>query len=75
MRTIGAAILGLFAGLLAGILFTEIGGRVLAAVGTTSGAATMIGLGISFVLPVGGIVGAILGIVIERRIRRAQSRA
>lgn len=74
MRTIGAAILGLFLGLLAGILLTEIGGRIMVAAGSTTGAGAVIGLIISLLLPVCGIVGGVAGIVVERRVPHGKAR-
>lgn len=74
MRTVGAAILGLFLGLLAGILLTEVGGRILVAAGSMSSAGTAIDLVLGLVLPVCGIVGAVLGAVIGHSVRAGDRR-
>ena len=66
MRTIGVAILGVFAGLLAGLLVENLVGQFAVAGGTISApVAAVLGLA----LPVGGIVGAVAAFSIDARLR------
>lgn len=73
MRTIGAAILGIFLGLIVGILLTEIVGRTLVATGSVSGAGTALLAVVSLLLPVWGLIGGVAGVVIERRMHHRRA--
>ncbi|MGH7910327.1 MAG: hypothetical protein ACREQM_08195 [Candidatus Dormibacteraceae bacterium] len=70
MRTIGAAILGLFLGLLAGILLTDVAGRMVVAGGSSIGASLVVGL----MTPAASLVGAVAGIVVEQRVQNGRRR-
>jgi hypothetical protein len=64
MRTVGAAILGLFLGLLACIVITDIGAQVVL---RGEGPPAMGSAGL--IIPVGGLVGAVAAVLIEQRLR------
>lgn len=68
MRTLGAAILGVFAGLIVGFLiFSELIGRVVVGTGSdiTLPWAAVIGFG-PWIL---AVVGAVVGVLVDQRIR------
>lgn len=71
MRTLGIAILGVFAGVLAGLLvFNELLGRLLVASG--SGIDAPLAFVIGFGPMVFAAVGAVVAVLIDQRIRRSR---
>lgn len=69
MRTLGVAVLGLFIGLIAGALLTSAIGRPLVADGGAEDISIGVGLLLGMLMPVLGIAGAVVAVVIERRSR------
>lgn len=73
MRTLGAAIVGVFAGVLAGLLvFNELLGRLLVASGADIGVPW--GLVIGFGPIVLAVVGAVIAVLVDQRMRARRSR-
>ncbi|WP_040421840.1 hypothetical protein [Actinopolymorpha alba] len=69
MRTLGVAILGLFIGLVAGALLTSALGRPMVAGGGDISISAGILLGM--VMPVLGVAGAVIAVIIDRKSRDA----
>jgi len=72
MRTLGAAVLGLFLGLIAGALLTSAVARPLVDSGAIGDGHVSTGTGIllGMIMPVLGICGLVVAILIERHVRR-----
>lgn len=70
MRTLGVAVLGLFIGLIAGALLTSAVARPIVA--SQGGGDFPVGVGIllGMLMPVLGIAGAVVAVVIDRKSRR-----
>lgn len=74
MRTLGAAIVGVFAGVLAGLLvFHELLGRLLVAAGADIGVAW--GLVIGFGPMVLAVAGAVVAVLVDQRLRARGNRS
>ena len=67
MRTLGAAVLGLFGGLVAGLLLTEVVARLAVGPGGDLRPSLPLALLLGFAPLVLAAVGAALGVVLERR--------
>ncbi|WP_117212921.1 hypothetical protein [Allorhizocola rhizosphaerae] len=73
MRTLGVAILGLFLGLIAGALLTSAVARPIVA-GNDGAIPVGVGILLGAIMPVLGVVGAVVAIMIDRRSGRRRTR-
>ena len=70
VRTLGVAVLGLFLGLIAGTLLTSAVARPIVGRGDGDDISIGVGLLLGSIMPVLGIMGAGLAVVIAQRTRR-----
>lgn len=67
VRTLGVAVLGLFVGLLAGVLLTEVIARP--AVGGSGEVSTGLAGLLGAIMPLMGVAGAVIAVVIDQKSR------
>lgn len=72
MRQLGIGVLGLFSGLLLGLLVMEVVSRAAVANGTDIGGSLPLSLFLGFVAPVLAVVGVVVSLLIDRRVRQKQ---
>ena len=70
MRTLGIAVLGLFIGLIAGALLTSAVGRPIVEGG--DGISVGAGILLGSIMPLLGICGAVIAVLIDRKSRRPE---
>jgi hypothetical protein len=69
MRTLGVAVLGLFVGLVAGTLLTSAIARPM--VGGDGSISAAAGILLGMLMPVMGVVGAVVAVIVDRKSRDA----